>query len=64
MSRSAGETVTGATLQRHLGAGGVVFTLELEAVGRLQQPFAVIQHQLADLGQATLIGAAFKKFDA
>ena len=50
--------------QRYLRAGGVVFALEFEAVGGLQQPLAVIQHLLADLGQSALVGASFKKFDA
>ncbi len=50
--------------QRHLGAGGMVLTLELQAVGRLQQPLAVIQHLLPDLRQSTSIRSAFKKFDA
>ena len=41
-----------------------MLTLELQAVGRLQQPLAVIQHLLPDLRQSTSIRPAFKKFDA
>ena len=41
-----------------------MFALLLQAVGCLQQASAIIKHQLADLGQPTLIGASFKKFDA
>ncbi|GKQ99599.1 hypothetical protein KAM461_38490 [Aeromonas hydrophila] len=41
-----------------------MFALEFEAVGGLQQPLAVVQHLLADLGQAALVGTSFKKFDA
>ena len=37
-----------------------MFALEFEAVGGLQQPLAVIQHLLADLGQAALVGTSFK----
>lgn len=48
----------------HLGARGVVLALELEAVGRLQQPPAVVQHLLPYLGQSALVGPSFKKVDA
>ena len=41
-----------------------MFAFLLQAVGRLQQASAIIKHQLADLGQPTLIGTSFKKFDA
>ena len=41
-----------------------MFALLLQAVGCLQQASAIIKHQLADLGQMTLIGTSFKKFDA
>lgn len=41
-----------------------MLALEFEAVGGLQQPLAVVQHLLADLGQPALVGPSFKKFDA